>query len=261
MSLSDWVVYLWNLRFLPLRIRWPILKWRRRILHPRSPLDLRYTYRMASALQHPHQKPFFVIVRLLWPFPSWRFPAVIPGTPSEIVQQRNTLIERARDLYYLRCMPLWRWRDTPQRSLYRMYEAVVVDTWPMLQYEVEYFWKHGDRSWATANLYDPAEDCPTPIDAQRHNIMAAIVEELVKSFHWRLELGLRRTDPGSRLDQEKMPLIPETLPTWPSSVKPLPEMLPLQDCDDEDLVQRETKKGNAFISRNILAFAGEFYTV
>lgn len=171
------------------------------------------------------------------------------------------MIQQAQDLVYLRSMPLWRWRDTPQRSLYRMYEAVVVDSWPMLQYEVEYFWAHSDRRWATANLYDPAQDCATPIDTQRHTIMAAIVEELVESFEWRLALGLRRRDPGSIVDQDKMPLIPETMPAWPRNVPALPEMLRLQTCDDESSAQREAAKGNAFMSRNVLAFAGEFYTV
>lgn len=280
MAFSEWVIYLWNLRFLPLHVRWPILKWRyalpahksrtckltghdwsRRILHPESPLRLRYTLRAASWLSHPPQRPVWLTTRLLWPFPAWRFPAVAPGPPSELLKRRDRLIERADDLIVLRRIPLWRWRDSPQRSLYRMYEAVVVDSWPMLQYEVEYFWKHGDRRWATANLYDPARDCPGPIDPQRHTIMAAIVEELVKSFEWRLSLGLRRKDPASMLDHEQIPLTPETLPAWPGKVPALPEMLPLQTCEDEEMAQRNLAKGNAFIRRNVSAWAGEFYTV
>ncbi|KAI0477072.1 hypothetical protein GGR56DRAFT_388214 [Xylariaceae sp. FL0804] len=263
MSVSGWVVYLWNLRFLPLHVRWPILKWRRKILHPVSPLGLRFTWRMARRLRPP-QHPSSVITRLLWPWDGWRWhwrwSAVLPAAPSDL--EPEELIRRGTDMMSLRLMPLFRWRDTPQRCLYRMYEAVVADCYPLLQYEVEYFWRHADRRWATANLYDPAQDCvPGPIDAERHAILAAIVEELVDSFHWRLDLGLRRLDPASLDDYEKMPLIPETAPAWPSIVPPLPELLPLQLCLEEDMAERESKKGNAFLRRNIFAFAGEFYTI
>ncbi|KAI0484595.1 hypothetical protein GGR56DRAFT_32842 [Xylariaceae sp. FL0804] len=261
MSLSAWLYYLWNLRFLPLRVRWPILKWRRRILHPQSPLELRYTHRLASKLRHPPQRPLFVIGRLLWPWPAWRFSALAPRMPSEVLERRDIIIQEADDLIHLRSMPLWRWRDSPQRSLYRMYEAAVVDCWPLLQYEVEYFWRHGDRRWATANLYDPARDYPEAIGPQGYAILAAIVEELVKSFQWRLSLGLRRQDPGSTTDPDTLPLIPETIPPWPGQVPALPRMLTLHSRENEELTESEFVKGNAFIRRNVFAFAGEFYTV
>lgn len=159
-----------------------------------------------------------------------------------------------------------RWRDTPQRSLYRMYEAVVADEWPMLQYEVEYFWHHSGRVWATANLYDPAEDCApgTPIDPVCHTIVAAIVEELVKSFEWRLGLCLPRRDSGSMNDQSKMPSVPEYIPEWPAKVPRLPEMHPLQLEEGTEVrssEDMEVREGNAFLNRNVFAFSGEFYTV
>jgi hypothetical protein len=143
-----------------------------------------------------------------------------------------------------------------------MYEAVVVDNWPMLQYEVEYFWRHRDRRWATASLYDPALDSQTPLDPVRYTVLAAIVEELVASFEWRLELGLRRKDPGLTLDQDYMPLVPESKPDWPSRVPALPEMLYLQPVnDDEEVTNLALADGNAFTRRNVFVWIGEFYTV
>lgn len=191
------------------------------------------------------------MARLLWPFPSWRFPADLPTEkPGDIMASPACVSARSRDLMYLRSMPLWRARDTPQRALYRLYEAFCADDGPMIQYEIEYFWRRPEPRWATANLQDPRCD-----DPEQYAVLAGIVEELVESFVWRLELGMRRDDkPIRNTYKDPKPLVPETCPGWTADVPPLKKTLVLHLGESKML-------DGPFFSRNVWANSGYFYTV
>lgn len=95
---------------------------------------------------------------------------------------------RNAGVYDLTLIPLWRWRDTPQQSFYRMYETFCAEQGNLLGYETEYFWKHHDPSWALSLLPDPRDDD----DPERYAVMAWLAEDVEDAFNWRLELGLRR---------------------------------------------------------------------
>lgn len=251
------VIYLWNLRFLPLKRRWRINRWKRWLLDPRSPLGLRYAVRLARQLQHPPQPhPCLFVSGLLWPpLPSWHFPTAIPPPPPpplprEIMADPGLVSCQARDLVVLRAIRLWRWRDTPQRSFYRLYEAFCAADGPMITYETEYFWGRSEPRWAVARIDDPR--CEDP---EQYAVMAAVAEELAESFMWRLRLGLRRDDaPIMNRYVDPSPLVPETPPSWTSEVPGLQEKLILHPGEDEYFE-------SPFHRRNIYAATGHFYTV
>ncbi|PNY25515.1 Uncharacterized protein TCAP_04542 [Tolypocladium capitatum] len=96
---------------------------------------------------------------------------------------------QVRHLMYLRCMPLWRARDTPHRAFYRLYEAFCAADGHTIAYETEYFWRRSSPSRATASIPDP--ECEDP---EQYAVLASLAEVLVRSLTWRLELGLRRND-------------------------------------------------------------------
>jgi hypothetical protein len=249
--LKEICIYLWNFRYLPLKYRWPLIKFRRRLLPTQTGLGLRNALRHARSLKHPPEPhPYLFVLRLLWPFPTWDFRAVLPPPPRAIMADPEGVRCRVRDLIYLRSMPLWRARDTPQRSFYRLYEAFCAADGHMITYETEYFWRRSSPRWAVANLPDP--ECTDP---EQYAVMAALADVLVDSFTWRLELGLRRTDqPIVHRSADPLPFTPETRPSWTAKVPPLQEKLvihPEEDVYFDSPLHR----------RNVYMATGWFYTV
>ncbi|KAL2021322.1 hypothetical protein VTK56DRAFT_7293 [Thermocarpiscus australiensis] len=111
--LKEAFIYFLNFRYLPLKYRWPLIKLRRRLLPTRTGLGLRNALGHARSLRHPPEPhPYLFVLRLLWPFPTWYFPAVLPPPPREIMADPDRVSCQVRDLMYLRSMPLWRARDT-----------------------------------------------------------------------------------------------------------------------------------------------------
>ncbi|KAL2757561.1 hypothetical protein ACRALDRAFT_1060901 [Sodiomyces alcalophilus JCM 7366] len=157
---------------------------------------------------------------------------------------------QTRDLMYLRSMPLWRARDTPQRAFYRLYEAFCAADGHMVTYETEYFWARSSPAWATALIPDP--QCEDP---EQYAVMASLAEVLVESFMWRLELGLRRSDKAIMNRYRDPPsLVPEVCPTWATKVAPLKEKLLIHPDEDRYF-------DSPFHRRNIYMSTGHFYTV
>lgn len=244
-------VYLWNFRYLPLKYRWPLIKLRRRLFPTRTGLGLRNALRHARSLQHPPEpNAYLFVLRLLWPFPSWRFPAVLPPPPREIIADPERVRCQVRDLMYLRSMPLWRARDTPQRAFYRLYEALCAADGHMITYETEYFWRRSEAEWAIAKIPDP--EC---VDPEQYAVMASLAEVLVESFMWRLELGLRRDDkPIMNRMVDPPPFTPELCPAWAAKVPPLDEKL-LVHPEEDGYIDSPLHR------RNIYHSTGWFYTV
>ncbi|EQL02368.1 hypothetical protein G6O67_006778 [Ophiocordyceps sinensis] len=249
--LNEAFLYFWNFRYLSMKYRWPLIKLRRRLLPTKTGLGLRNSLRHARSLKHPPEpNPYLFVLRLLWPFPTWLFPAVLPRPPRVIMADAGAVSCRVRDLMYLRSMPLWRARDTLQRAFFRLYEAVCASDGHMITYETEYIWRRSEPSWATARIPDPECD-----DAEQYAIMAAIAEELVDSFMWRLELGLRRDDaPIMNRYKDPPPMVPETRPLWTAKVPALEEKMLLHP--DEDVYF-----DSPFHRRNVYTPTGHFYTV
>lgn len=163
------------------------------------------------------------------------------------------------DLFELRMVPIWQWRDTPQRSFFRLYEAFCAADDPCISYEAEYFWKRSEPEWQLRLLADPVEyGCADP---EQYAVMASLVEDLVDAFNWRLELGLRRDGNHSyrRLDSGRapMPFEPESCPQWTKKASPLDERLVLHDFPHPEF----SASNPAFAKRNIQASGGSLRTV
>ena len=142
-----------------------------------------------------------------------------------------------------RIIPLWRFRDTPQCSLYRLYEAFCANTEGAISEETEYFWHRGESRWATRNLKDPQDSDPV-----RYAVLASLTEVLVNSFNWRLELGLRRDGPTVERDDNEDDHVDferEVIPAWTQKVPSLPQTLVLHVNGDACEFQKRNIKATS----------------
>ncbi|KAM3462652.1 hypothetical protein NHJ6243_003857 [Beauveria neobassiana] len=220
------IVYLWNFRYLPLKYRWLLIKLRRLLIPTETPLHLRHSVRFARSVRHPPIKsPVLFVLGLLWPFPTWKFAAELPLPPRLLIENPKPVHLRGDDLHLLRIIPLWSSRDTPERTLYRMYEAL------------------------GKNIADP--ECEDP---EQYAVMAATAEAIVECFNCKIKRGLRRDDPlFMSAYKEPRPVPPEGCPSWALAVGPLPEKLSLGTGN--------TYYDSPFHRRNIYTSTGDFYSV
>ena len=153
-----------------------------------TPLNLRGSI---TRLRHSHKRPYLALLQLFIPFPSWSFPLPKPVPPHQIAENVDLYYCRHPNIRDLQCIRIWESRDTPLRSLYRLYEIFMTREYALLGLETEYFWHHSGRKWGLGQLPDPRD--PDPV---RYALLACITEELVEAFNWRLGLGMRRNGPA-----------------------------------------------------------------
>lgn len=229
-----------------------------------SPLRLRASY---IRLSYQHKYPLLALLRMFIPFPSWSFP--IPGPYSLralIEDQKNgtgIIDSHFGYIHNLRAIPIWRARDTPLRSIYRLYELHLADDYALMGWETEYFFFRPE--WKLKDIPDPQD--PDPL---RYAVIASIVEELHEAVNWRLSLGLRRNRAHVYREDDSdpwPPFTPEELPSWTIRVPPidkeiLKESVPPESLDAEgNLVLEENGKGQNFARRNIISNTGWLYTI
>ncbi|PGH19380.1 hypothetical protein AJ80_04021 [Polytolypa hystricis UAMH7299] len=246
---------------LPLRRRIWLLFYRYwyRVRSLRTPLTLR---RSLGRLRHNHDRPWLALLRLFIPYPTWRFPVPEPASPQELLGNESLMLRRRYDLINLFAIPLWRARDTPLRSLYRMNEAMLSGEYSPVGQETEYFWYQ--PSWRLASIPDPAD--PDPI---RYAMLACLVEELVTALNWRLSLGMRRN--GKHILRKRNgdpypPYNPVSGPAWTRDVPPIPREslvgLPPEFVRDGcKLVLQVKGVSEVFAKRNIVTNVGWLYTI
>lgn len=171
-------------------------------------------------------------------------------TPSELLGNFALVRYRQDGIAALRTLPLFLWRDTPTRSLYRLYEYICAGMCDQVSAEVEYFFFQPCLSrWRLADIADPEDN-----NTQRYAILASTVETLVQAFNWRLSLGLRRD--GRRVTRKEIESSPppeERAPTWTRHVGRLDEHL--------DLCGTPNTKTHPFSQRNIAVNTGYFYSI
>ncbi|KDE80669.1 hypothetical protein AO1008_07119 [Aspergillus oryzae 100-8] len=240
-----------------LRLR--LYQWLWRLRNISSPLRLRGSL---VRLRRFHESPLLALIRLLIPFPQWKFPVPDPVAPIYILGNVELEENKLEYLDDLRSIPLWRLRDTPMRSLYRMYEAMLSGLYEALGPETEYFWYQ--RNWSLQGIRDPQDADPV-----RYAILACLVEELVVAFNWRLSLGLRRDRNHIMRETGKdslPPYAPLSGPIWTSSVlaispKDLDRFPPEYVSDDRKLVLEADGLNKVFARRNIVTNVGWLYTI
>lgn len=161
------------------------------------------------------------------------------------------------DLTNMQSIPIWRAKDTPLRSLYRVYEALVAREHYAVGPEVEYFWYQARRPWELHCIPDPCDR-----DPGRYAILACIAGELAEAFNWRLSLGMRR-EKSKHIYPEMYgdvppPFTPVVAPAWTKGVPAidaeLTADLPGDFLDSSGKLVLEADGGSlAFAKRNIIA--------
>jgi hypothetical protein len=214
----------------------------KRILDFSSPLELRSSLRRVRKCPDPS----YILFRLLWPIP-WKFDLPEPILKLEDLQIHPELLDsRQAGIRQLFNIPLFRTRDTPLRSLYRLYDDLCADDLIMLGYECTYFFNHSESRWSLNQLPDPKDTDPI-----RYAFLASMVEALVDAFNWRQELGIARS--WSKLSKGKCGR--EEVPPWTSNIGPLNERL----CTFKGESRLDLDK--SFLKRNIETSTGYLYTV
>ncbi|WEW60452.1 hypothetical protein PRK78_005938 [Emydomyces testavorans] len=248
---------------------WTRTKYRFR--YQESPLALRGTI---IRLRHANKWAYLALFRLCMPTTSlsWAYPVPKPLPPLSLVDDPSLCWTRRceGDIKNLQAIPIWRSRDTPLRSLYRLYEAVMGgdEMLPVIGYETEYFWRQGRRSWELHRIPDPKDSDPI-----RYAIIACVVEALLDAFNWRLSLGLRRNGKNipptdyDGINNPYAPYDPVALPSWTEHVPPvekqyLRDVMPSRMLDSEGRLMLHTDaKSEIFEKRNIVATEHKFWTI
>ncbi|KAH9487106.1 hypothetical protein JR316_0001174 [Psilocybe cubensis] len=133
-------------------------------------------------------RPLHIAFMLLWPFP-WKYPLPPPLSVQELLDDPDIVFNRRHtEVNYvtLRQIERFCYRDTPLRSLYRLYETVVADNEDEMMQESQY-WFHRQTDWLLADIPDPQD--PDPI---RYAILASLTDALVLSFNYKIKYGMRR---------------------------------------------------------------------
>ncbi|EER29682.1 hypothetical protein D8B26_003740 [Coccidioides posadasii str. Silveira] len=224
-----------------------------------SPLKLRASI---DRLRAHHKHPYLALLRLFIPLPTWYFPLPPALSIRELWGKPDLLRARRGDIHNLWSIPLWSARDTPLRSLYRLYECMASGDYIPMGTETEYFWYQS--RWSLNLIPDPQDTDPI-----RYAILACLAEELVHAFNWRLSLGMRRD--GRHLYRERdedpyPPYDPETVAPWTKNVPPVDAQwtvgLPADVVDVAGrLVLEEGGVNETFAKRNIVTNVGWLYTI
>ncbi|KAK2739952.1 hypothetical protein FQN57_006271 [Myotisia sp. PD_48] len=210
----------------------------------RSPLRIRSTLHRLRATPHPWK----LFRQLFWPFP-WYFRIPPTVSVSALQQQDQKVIETSyAELCQLCEMPIFRARDTPLRSLYRLYEDLCTENLILMGYESEYFYFR--QRWRLSQIPDPKDK-----DSERYAILASMVEALVAAFNWRLEIGLLRDDKIVGLTAEMNYFPMEEVPEWAATVGPSPRKLILTPSE------ASCPPSEHFLKRNIEASIGYLHGV
>lgn len=192
------------------------------------------------------------IRRLLWPFP-WHFRPQQPPADIVNVGSNDKIVHVLHpDIRQLQCMPLFRARDTPLCSLYRMFEDLCTrqDVW--MGYECQYFFYHSEPRWRLSQIPDPRAKDPAIAAG-----LASLVDAMVTAFNWKLELGIRRTGRNDSTDDRVRNFEPEIAPAWVAEVPALEKLLDLHTNPH----RKEGEPHPAFLERNIKACVGRIYDV
>ncbi|KAF2207123.1 hypothetical protein CERZMDRAFT_102620 [Cercospora zeae-maydis SCOH1-5] len=134
----------------------------------------------------------------------------------------SVMLSSPRNLYYVQ-RPKHRKSDTPLRTIYRIYWAIVMDDTIIMRNEIEYFWTRKEASWVVCNVAKPPDQ-----DLEQFAIISAIPFFLAAAFNRLIDLGLPRDSTKSILTSEelevlaKRPKVFERVPQWAEQALYLP---------------------------------------
>lgn len=188
---------------------------------------------------------------------TFSFTQYPPPPPKDIFDTHRTEYEEM--LLKRRYVDLHTETDTSLKTLYRLYEYIVLDKNIEMRNEIEYFWNRD--KWAICEIQDPEDNDPI-----RYAVLSCIPHLLVAAFNRNVELGLPRNAPpimtNDQIDEfRKREKKFETVPDWTKKVKPLGETLRIphikggvgQGTELELLEDKDDKRASIpFKEKNIL---------
>ncbi|KAF2226901.1 hypothetical protein BDZ85DRAFT_55742 [Elsinoe ampelina] len=186
-----------------------------------------------------------------------RYEDFVPDPPKVIMTYRENYEEFVR----IRGYPPKK-GDSALKSLYRIYEHLILDRNIDLRNELERFWY---QRWPVSSIPDPSE-----MDQERLAMLAVAAGLLSESFNDRINKGLPRHAPSIITDDyiEKWktePKVLETLPTWAKDCPALPttlviphwseheELITLKSFEDSTASQ-EARKRNILMEQPHIYF-------
>lgn len=195
---------------------------------------------------------------------AWiEYPTAPPPPPEEMLAQReiyDVALQQRRHRCRLGS------DDTPLRALYRIYEAVVLDSNIGLRNEIEYFFRR--HTWTVSDIPDPAIP-----DHPRYAIFACLPYLLLEAFNHNIELGLPRDAPAILSDEEieevkLRPKVYESVPDWAIKVPPLSHLLVLphyetQTGNDMGVLKRldDERASEVLKAKNILVWSHHIHFI
>ncbi|KAI1965936.1 hypothetical protein LOZ58_000837 [Ophidiomyces ophidiicola] len=214
-----------------------------------SPLKIRATVQRIRVCTSPWSTFIFIV----WPFPL-KYSLPHPLLSVQDIEKCPTIHDECqpgiRQLYNI---PIYRMRDTPLRSLYRLYEDICASVFIMYGDECTYFFHHSEPSWSLASVPDPQDKDPV-----RYAFVASMVEALVESFNWRLEVGIRWDQTVKQSKQRSSNFTSEKAPSWTSDVTAVARTLVF--CEAGSDISGMTMEKH-FLKRNTQIPNGYLYTV
>lgn len=145
----------------------------------------------------------------------WDFELGIPLPPRELIASEKDHWHRVRGRSQEHA--------TPQDSLYRMYECLILDP-GAFHHEVGLFWQNG---WSVKNIPDPHDR-----NEERLVMIVCIVKLLVTIFSQLNKHGFPRGNGKALEVSAKQPSVPlEKLPEWAWNVGPLQSTLKIPHWD------------------------------
>lgn len=272
-------LFLWAISWLPPKQNRRIRRLQRRMLWvPLTRFHFRQSMRMMVRVNRDKNFTYLraicglVALFLRWP---WHYPCSLPPPPSVIMAYPDDeyFSQHYASLRNLRLLPLWQSRDTPQRSFFRLYEAMCADDQDYIGYETEYFWGRDDPAWKPCKILDPrlfgrladGED-----GVRQLAVLASLAEALADAFNWRMMWGMKRNGNHDNVLDRGAPVYAaiEGPPSWTQSVPKLLHKFELNPRPerarydrDEDFIDENTGEVDPFRKRNIVADFGSLRTV
>lgn len=144
-----------------------------------------------------------------------------PPTPKDVFDTYRAQYEEI--LFKRTYVDLHTDTDTPLKTVYRLYEYILLDQNIGMRNEIEYFWNRD--KWAVCEIQDPEDDDPI-----RYAVLSCIPHLLVIAFNANIELGLPRDAPPIMTDDQidefrKQEKKFETVPEWTKKIGALGETL------------------------------------
>lgn len=185
------------------------------------------------------------------------FPEHPPPSPHEILSDLNRHRKETKEVRYAAAPDDF---DTPSKTLYRLYENIMLDDNLGIRNELEYFWQR--HTWKLSEIPDPLDEDPA-----RYAVLACSTNLMEMAYNNLIKLGAVRDGRSVHTMEEfekmrKQRKCWETVPLWAQRVEPLAETLVIPTHDDVLLQSFDDERACLpFKKKNILIWQPHIYFI